>query len=637
MTFRRFAYNNVMRNKRTYAAYFLSSAFSVMAFFVYAVFAFHPDMSGENVHSNVSVAMHFSEGLIYVFSFFFVLYSMSAFLKTRKKEFGLLVMLGMSDSQLKTMVFLENVLIGFGATAAGIGLGLVMAKVMLLAAENMLGLDETLKFYLPWEALALTLAAFLLLFVVISAFTVVILRGHRLIDLIKGSAMPKKEPKASVLLSLLAALLIGAGYAIALTVKGLSVVAAMIPVTLIVIVGTYFLFTQLSVYVIHKARRKRSFFWRGTNMLFLSDLAYRMKDNARTFFMVAILSTVAFSAIGSLVGFRTLMTNALIEENPFAIEYTPASPRGETSSDAEGTPVDADQEKTELAAIEQTLRNESIEYRKFQVSMSSQMRSDSEKSVVVVKASEFNAVAEAAGEKPVELQSDESMLIYYANPSLSGHPVPSAEKAVLEAGAVELNPSGVQSSVMLPIFEPYYVVSDEKYEQLEHPSVQRFYAFDVDEWRKTKKAGETLEQQLKESRSQFVSVAYELYLVNQSFGIILFIGLFIGAVFFVASGSFLYFRLYADLPDDRAKFKSIAKLGLTERELSGIVTKQLMLLFFVPIVVALVHGAVALTSMQNMLGTSLMTTSLSVLGTFLLIQIAYFLLIRARYVKEVRV
>ncbi|WP_372633175.1 FtsX-like permease family protein [Cohnella sp.] len=621
MTFRRFAFNNVMRNKRTYAAYFLSSAFSVMAFFVYAVFAFHPDMSGGSVHSNVSLAMHFAEGLIYAFSFFFVLYSMSAFLKTRKKEFGLMVMLGMSDSQLKTMVFLENVLIGFGATAAGIGFGLVMTKLMLLAAENLLGLDEPLAFYLPWEAIALTLAAFLVLFVVISAFTVVILRSNRLIDLLKGSAMPKKEPKSSVLLSLLAALLIGAGYAIALVARGTVVVAVMIPVTLMVVVGTYFLFTQLSVYIIHKSRGNRSLFWRGTNMLFLSDLAYRMKDNARTFFMVAILSTVAFSAIGSLVGFKTLMTKTLLAENPFAFEYRPAK-------------IDEGQEKAELAAIEQALRVEGIEYRKLQVTMSSQTRSDAEKSVTVVKASEFNAIAVAAGEKPVELAAGESMIIYYSNEFL-GNQMPERGKAVLKAGAIELEPIGGQSSVILPNFESYYVVPDEQYEQMEHPSVQRFYAFDVDDWKKTKDAGAAIEERLKESRSRFISVAYELHLMNQSYGIMLFIGLFIGAVFFVASGSFLYFRLYADLPEDKAKFKSITKLGLTDRELSGIVTKQLMILFFVPIVVAFVHGAVALTSMQNMFGTSLMSTSMSVLGTFMAIQAVYFLLIRGRYVKEV--
>jgi putative ABC transport system permease protein len=158
----------VLRNKRTYAAYFLSSAFSVMVFFVYAVFAFHPDLANGKINHSISTGMHFAEGLIYVFSFFFVLYSMSAFLKTRKKEFGLMIMLGMTHTQLRTMVFLENVLIGFFATLSGIGLGLVLSKLLLLASENFLQLDESLPFYIPLKAILLALAAFIVLFVLIS-------------------------------------------------------------------------------------------------------------------------------------------------------------------------------------------------------------------------------------------------------------------------------------------------------------------------------------------------------------------------------------------------------------------------------------------------------------------------------------
>jgi len=619
MTFRQFAFNNVLRNKRTYAAYFLSSAFSVMAFFVYAVFAFHPDMSGGSVNDKVSVAMHFAESLIYAFSFFFVLYSMSAFLKTRKKEFGLMVMLGMSNGQLRWMVFLENVLIGFGATVAGIGLGLVMAKLMLLSAENLLGLDESLPFYWPLEAIGLTFAAFLVLFVVISMFTVAILRGNKLIDLIKGSSMPKKEPKSSRLLSLLAVLLLGAGYAIALLVKGIAVFVAMIPVTLMVIVGTYFLFTQLSVYVIRKSRDNRSFFWRKTNMLFLSDLAYRMKDNARTFFMVAILSTVAFSAIGSLVGFKEMNTNAILSQNPFAFQYKQYA-GGE------------EQAKKDVAIIESSLKKEGFEYRKFTAELAAMKMKDSNSLAYAVKASEFNAAAEAIGEKPVELKGDETAMIYYDN-SMRGEK-PALETAVL-ANGIELKPTSMRSSSALPLFTTYYLVSDKLYDRLDRDSTETYSLFDVPDWKSTKALGKELDEKFDSENSLFFSVAYELAVVNQMFGIVLFIGLFIGAVFFVASGSFLYFRLYADLPDDRVKFKAIMKLGLTDRELKSIVTRQLAILFFVPIVVAFVHGVVALTAMQNMFYQSLMTTSLSVLGTFMAIQLVYFLFIRAKYVKQV--
>lgn len=105
MTFRQFAFNNVLRNKRLYAAYFLSSMFTVMVFFTFAIFAFHPVLSGEEMNSSVQKGMNVSAGIIYVFSFFFVLYSMSSFLQSRKKEFGLLMMHGMSMKQIRLMVF----------------------------------------------------------------------------------------------------------------------------------------------------------------------------------------------------------------------------------------------------------------------------------------------------------------------------------------------------------------------------------------------------------------------------------------------------------------------------------------------------------------------------------------------------
>jgi putative ABC transport system permease protein len=593
-----------------------------MVFFVYAVFAFHPDLANGKVNNNVSTGMHFAEGLIYVFSFFFVLFSMSSFLKTRKKEFGLMVMLGMTNTQLRAMVFLENVLIGLFATLSGIGMGLVFSKLMLLSAGNLLELEETLPFYIPVKALLLTFLAFLILFVVISLFTVSILRGNKLIDLIKGSSMPKPEPKASTLLSLTAALLIGAGYAIALVVKGMAVVAAMIPVTLMVIVGTYFLFTQLSVYLINKSRSNRSFFWRKTNLLFLSDLSYRMKDNARTFFMVSILSTLAFSAIGSLVGFKTMATNLLIEESPFAMEYV--SERGVTEEAAK-----------DVRLIESTLTNADMPYRAYQAFMSEQRLAGSEDTVYVVKASDFNPIAAAAGEKTIDVSNHNAVMIFNGNQQLKRKP--SSEQGKVSLQNLKLNQVGAQPSRTLPLFQEYYIVSDAAYDKLDHKKGRAFYAFDLNSWRATKDISMELKEKLAGEDKSFMSVAYEYAMINQSFGIVLFIGLFIGAVFFVASGSFLYFRLYADMPEDKTKFKSITKLGLTDRELSGIVTKQLMILFFVPIVVAFIHGTVALIALQNMFEYSLIQTSMTVLGTFMLIQLIYFLLIRAKYVKQVMV
>src|SRR5690625_2464964 len=185
MTFRQFVINNVIRNKRIYGAYFLSSLFTVMVFFTFAMFAFHPALGQGSINEYALFGMTVAGGIIYLFSFFFVLYSMSSFLQSRKKEFGLLILQGMSMRQIRFMVFLENMLIGLLATVIGIGLGTLFAKLILLIAENILVIEESLYFYFPLSAIVITLVSFVLLFFVISFSVTFILRSRKLVELIK--------------------------------------------------------------------------------------------------------------------------------------------------------------------------------------------------------------------------------------------------------------------------------------------------------------------------------------------------------------------------------------------------------------------------------------------------------------------
>ena len=112
--------------------------------------------------------------------------------------------------------------------------------------------------------------------------------------------------------------MLSAGYVGALLSHGAMVFIMMIPVTTVVIIGTYLLYKQLSVFIIRLCKSKR-FYWTQTNIITLSDLAYRMRDNARMFFIVTIISTVAFSAIGTLVGFAS-MTKGIMER-PISFHY----------------------------------------------------------------------------------------------------------------------------------------------------------------------------------------------------------------------------------------------------------------------------------------------------------------------------
>lgn len=628
MTFRQFAFNNVLRNKRLYIAYFLSSMFTVMVFFTFAIFAFHPAFSGPDMNSNALFGMGVAGGIIYIFSFFFVLYSMSSFLQSRKKEFGLLMMLGASNRQIRLLVFLENILIGFFATVSGILAGLVFAKVILLIAENVLIITESLHFYFPTLAIVVTFISFLILFFFISIFVSFILRTNKLIDLIKGDKKSKGEPKASLFLSILAGLLLLVGYVIAISVEGILVVYALVPVVLLVTLGTYLLFTQLSVYFIRKIKRNKSIFWKKTNMLLFSDLSFRMKDNARTFFLVAIISTVAFSAIGTLYGFQSYITKGIKEINRYTFTYSPL-----------------EEDSEEVIAKDKSKMNTLIENEKLDVSseetqLNYYKLAGEKKNVLIARASDYNRFAELIGETKIHPKEDEAIVVEQSDAVLKeGGQKPSKkllETAIPLKGGRELTPSRVIDASVLTEITAYYVVNDKIYDQLDEPIKSKLsVVWQAKEGQEDKvlAVGEQLDEEL--SYKAF-SVDYAIYQINKAFGPILFIGLFIGIVFFVSAGSFLYFRLFTDLEEEKRKFQSIAKIGLMETELKRVVTRQIALLFFSPIIVALIHGSVALIALSNMFDFNITREAALVLGSFAFIQILYFLIVRYFYVKQVK-
>ncbi|WLV24436.1 ABC transporter permease [Aciduricibacillus chroicocephali] len=626
MTFRQFAINNVLRNKRLYAAYFLSSLFTVMVFFTFAIFAFHPSFQSADFNKDALVGLGIAGGIIYVFSFFFVLYSMSAFLQSRKKEFGLLMMQGTSTGQIRLMIFMENMLIGLLATISGILLGLIFAKLILMIAENVLIIDATLNFYWPWMAAIVTFASFIVLFLFISFFVSFILRTRKLIDLIKSDRKSKGEPKASAFLAILAAILLIAGYGIALYVRGVQVVMALLPVVILVTLGTYLLFTQLSVFIIRRMKRKESIFWNKTNMILFSDLSFRMKDNARSFFMVAIISTVAFSAIGALFGTYSYLTKGVREANPFTYQFFNFDEKSDFEQD--------------IRYASRVMQKDGIEADGTMLRDNTYPLKGDDEGVLVVKASDYNKAARLIGEKPLEIGKNEVIVGKQsaANMMKDTRTSELMEKGLKLQGGKVLKPTYSIRPEALQHFDSFFIAGNEVYSKLPKPvNESKFFIWQAKKGsdpEQVRKTGQKLSEHFQPG--SFQSIDAIIYMIEVAYGPALFIGLFIGIVFFVSAGSFLYFRLFTDLSEDKAKFSAISKIGLTTSEMKRVANRQTALLFFAPMVVALIHGAVALTALSHMFDYNLVKESVAVLASFLVIQVVYYLFVRYFYVKQIR-
>ncbi|QOS78694.1 ABC transporter permease [Paenibacillus sp. JNUCC31] len=646
MNFRQFAINNVVRNKRIYLAHFLSSTFSVMIFFTYALLLFHPDLKDGLKGSSNTVTMLANQGfliaeiIIFIFSFLFLLYSVGSFLKTRKKEFGIFQIIGMTRKQMNRLLFMENLCIGLAAIVAGVGLGMIFAKLILLICGSMLAVEESLRFYFPLKAIALTVGAFLLLFVVIALSSSLLMRKGSLIDLVKSEEKPKPEPKASRLLALLSVILIGGGYA---GVFAFVWITYSFPLlfgsVVLVIIGTYLLFTQLSVYAIRALKGNKRLFFRKTNLLFLSELTYRMKDNAVMFFMVSVISASAFTGIGTMLAIADPGLSSM--SNPYAFTYqnswnTPSAER-------------------HIRKIEETLIDNEVPYQK-----GSYIPLMDNEGNYIIKLSEYNHLAKALGYKERTLENTNESFMAPGNltsrKALRADAGQSSSQNNFDLWVGEVHEkvrlTTPETEIVIPVeySRDVYVVSNELYDKMNKEfkndiqADENFYfdrktQFVVTDWMGTRRfAPDLIESIQNDSSNQgyFEISALVLDWLNskQTNGIILILSGLIGIVFFTFAASFTYFRLYADLERDEEQYRMIGKMGLSRPELRNIVTRQLVLMFFLPIVLAIIHSSVAFVALQQLVDFSVMGYTLRIFLVFASMQILFFLLVRWRYLRN---
>ncbi|KAB2441414.1 FtsX-like permease family protein [Bacillus luti] len=636
MTFRQFAFNNIFRNKRTYAAHFLSSAFSIVIFFTYALLLFHPDLQGELKSTSATISalstmgFKISQGLIFIFSFFFILYSVSSFLKTRKKEFGILMMQGMSIRQLKKLLLIENMLIGFGSICIGIFIGLIFSKLVLLISASVLTISNGLPFYIPVQAVLLTVITFFFLFLIVSLVTFKMIKVTELVELIQAEEKPKPEPKASILLSLLSLICIGCGYfSVFQFISSHSFITLGMGV-LLVIIGTYFLYTQCSVYILYLAKRSEAFFLKRTNILTFSELIYRMKDNATMFFIVSIISAVAFTAIGTTAA---LGNKELVRmTNPYTFLYT--GPEKDKTVDKH------------LSIIKKQLSDANIPYQ-----MASSAIIYTESNVYIIKLSEYNELARALGYQQETIEKEDEILLIPGTVSQKQEFKNGDYKKKIEViqgdWAKTFHVKKAVENLVLPHDTTgiFIAVSDHVYDgipvNINHDDIvvqHRTYGFVVDDWIKTKDISNQLNdmfaEDAKEGNFYFQALTLSLLAAKQTNGLLLMTSVLVGIVFFTFAASFIYFRLYTDLDRDQQQYKMISKIGLSKRELKKIVTRQLLLMFFLPIIIAVIHTVVAYMALQQLVDFSILNSSIVILISFICIQVLYFFITRWRYLQK---
>ncbi|ENH96591.1 hypothetical protein J416_09941 [Gracilibacillus halophilus YIM-C55.5] len=633
MTFKQFAFNNVKRNARQYMSYFFSCMFSVSVFFIYAVIMFHPEIDGHEFRQTVQRGIAAVEIIIFSFSFLFVMYSTGAFIKSRKKEYGLLMTLGISKGQLNRLLILENTIIGCVSIVAGLLIGTLFANVFIMGFSNMIDIDGSLGFAIAPKAVLLTVVSYFVMFELNTLAITWTMRTNAVVDLFRGAKAAKRVPKFSWILSIIGLGLVITAYSLAWTADLLSIFPRMFPILLLIIPGTYLLFTQSSVALINLLRRNKSIYFRQTNLLTISDLYYKLKDHSRLLFFVTILSAVAFTASGVLFG---AYQSAKTEAEALVAQDVSLLSKGEEHI------ANMDDE---VSTFKQQLEQKGIDYQSLAMERTQAKihHMDQDIWVDLLSVSNYKQLQKLNGNTvDIDVSNDEMvvMLPRYLTP---GEEEFANELTVTSENVEETFTVQTMDTIVNQNTHNRYtiVVSDEMYQHyasVQEPNEQyRYVAFSIHNWSSHAEAIYDSTHMIDREIVTGIDTQAQIYLtLKNSLSFALFFGLFISVLFFLAAGSILYFKMYQDLDNDVSRYRSLYRIGLTVKEMKKIATKQVAYLFFIPFSVAVIHASFAFKALQNMLTSSVFMPSLLLISCYLAIYAIYFFFIRGLYIRKLK-
>ena len=629
------ALSNLKRNRKFYAPYLLASVVTVaMCYIILALNAGHmlDGMRGETIMRGY---MALGGVVVAIFAAIFLFYTNSFLTRRRRQEFGLYSILGMEKRHIARLLSAETLMLFAASLGLGLGLGVLLSKLVGLGALKLIQADAVFGFEFVPGAAKLTAVAFGAIFALILLFEGVQLRRATAIDLMKSREQGEREPKTKALMALLGAITMGGGYYIAIVTENpIKATMLFFVAVILVIIGTYLLFTAGSIAVLKALRKNKKYYYKPNHFISVSGMIYRMKQNAAGLASICILSTMVLVMLSATISLTIGSEDVVAQQYPYEMQYSPAGdaqwPGFWETVDEALAPLGAEPTR----AIEYDL----LTFAAAKEGDELVLTPDRQLSPAYVRVLKYDDYAAMAGADALPRPGqDEALIVQGEWPDdamrvgdwtlrIAGRAdgFSGANDGMLYAAGmyVFVLPDGAALQRMDGIQRAAYVDSASE--------MRHWYAFDIP------LTGDALEQATGDVQAALaaselpkdgyitIGPRWEGRIEQYSMaGGLLFLGVFLGILFVMATVLMMYYKQISEGYEDRTRFEIMQKVGLDDREIQRSIRSQVLTVFFLPLVVACVHtgGAFFIVRRVMMLfslnnGPLMLKCTLDTMGVF---------------------
>ena len=668
-------------NRRFYLPYILTVIGTAAAFYIMAAIVSDPgskELAAGTSNGPMYVSMFMTLGMFVLglFSCIFLLYTNSFLMKRRQKELGLYSVLGMSKTNIAGIMVFEALYIALIGIGGGLAVGILLTKLVSLALFRLMRLPVPFGFSVQPIAIIIVVLFFAGLILLTLLANLAKVGRSRPVELLRGGNVGEKEPKANWFLTIVGVLFLGAGYAVAMLVDnpGMAVAVYFLAV-FAVIIGTYCLFTSVSIAVLKALRRNKRYYYKAKHFISVSGMLYRMKRNAVGLANICILCTMVMVMVS---GTLSLYLGSEEQVNTFC----PADVVVETTYYASSTEDHVYNEETgeetieyhtpyDAAAMDAWFEDyfaahkltpssaKAVEYYTFTAV-------DSEDHVSLVTAVTAETYAQLTGEAAPELAPGEALAhvpsgykfgdgLNFLDKDGNTLSIQFVGEAQLSSAQVELNTAILSQSedddIVLVVPDTAALLELVAGQENGSYVWRGQYDFDasdeavsamVDDYWAASSEGDGVDVGYYDVLRIDLRSETERDVYGLSGGF-LFLGVFLGIVFLMATVLIIYYKQVSEGYEDNARFEIMRKVGLSEREARRAIRSQILTVFFMPILVAAIHIAFDFNLVVLLLRlfslTNVKLTALCTLGTLLVFCAVYavvYALTARSYYKIVR-
>ena len=560
-----------------------------------------------------------------IFCVIFLIYSNSFLMKRRQKEIGLYNILGLERNHIGIVMFLETIITSIGSLAGGIAAGIIGSKLALLLLLKLLHIPSVLGFYISVKGIFTCLFMFGIIFLMILFLNLAKIHLSRPVELLRGNNTGEKEPVVKWLMALIGFICLGAGYYLAVTTESpIKAITIFLLAVILVMAGTYLLFTAGSIVILKFLRRRKSFYYRTGNFISISGMLYRMKQNAIGLASICILSTGVLLMIAMTVSIYFGMNDIMLNRYPYDVDMSVTS-------------ISEEECQTAIEAFEKAIADNKVPVEKSVEEIYLDIVCSKNGDQILIKPANtirnsdsvlvLSLLDQAEYERLTGISAnlnDGEIFAWYPSAvqkdSVTVDETEFTVKKWLDKNPLTCGEDAVSDNAVL-------VVTDEDFKKFDEMRTEMYKGVS------SAPAGEDLTlhlglditgsetdkidfgtpvmevvKDLKKngglSENSWITSGirqqeYESYYADN--GSLLFIGIFLGSLFLMGTAMIIYYKQISEGYEDQKRFEIMQKVGLSRREVRSSVRRQILMVFFLPLLMAMLHITMAFPMIRRML------------------------------------